>query len=88
LVKPPNEPFVERTEVWHGEEEITKRGLEELAKVKIRYDSIPDDNGPSIITSNGFVMKTYANIRRRGCRIRLITTHLSHRCSISYVDIE
>jgi two-component system, OmpR family, sensor histidine kinase VicK len=40
---------------------------------KIRYDSILDRNGPSIITSNSFVMKTYANIRRRGCRIRLIT---------------
>ena len=73
MVKPSNEPFVEKTEVWHGEEEITKRGLEELAKVKIRYDSILDDNGPSIITSNRFVMKTYANIKRTGCRIRLIT---------------
>jgi two-component system, OmpR family, sensor histidine kinase VicK len=73
LVKPFDASSAERTQVWHGEEEIAKRGLEELSKVKIRYDSILDRNGPSIITSNSFVMKTYANIRRRGCRIRLIT---------------
>jgi hypothetical protein len=54
LAKPLDEPFAERTEVWHGEEETTKRGKEQLSKVKIRYDSILDHNGTSIITSNRF----------------------------------
>jgi hypothetical protein len=46
--------LIERTEVWHGKEEIIKRGQEELSNVKIRYDSILDHNGTSIITSNRF----------------------------------
>jgi len=65
--------LIKRTEVWHGKEEIIKRGQEELSNVKIRYDSILDHKGPSIITSNRFVLGTYDDIRRRGCRIRLIT---------------
>jgi hypothetical protein len=73
LAKPSVKSLAEKTEVWHGDKEIAKRGLEELSKVKIRYDSILDHNGPSIITSNKFVMERYGDIRRRGCRIRLIT---------------
>ncbi|MGB6594904.1 MAG: hypothetical protein WBE68_25670 [Candidatus Nitrosopolaris sp.] len=68
-----NESFAQRTEVWHGKEEIIRRGQEELSKVKIRYDSILDNKGPSIIINNQFVIKTYADIRNRGCSLRLIT---------------
>jgi hypothetical protein len=35
LVKPFDASSAERTQVWHGEEEIAKRGLEELSKVKL-----------------------------------------------------
>ena len=66
-------PPPERTEVWHGKEEIVRRGLEELSKTKTRYDSIVDHKGPSIIINNEFVTKTYADIRARGCSLRLIT---------------
>jgi two-component system sensor histidine kinase VicK len=62
-----------RTEVWKGDQEIFKKGLEELASVKIRYDSIVDHNGPSIMINNEFVIKAYHDIIDRGCRIRLIT---------------
>ncbi len=47
-----------RTEVWQGEQEIFKKGLEELASVKIRYDSIVDHNGPSIMLNNDFDHKS------------------------------
>jgi len=62
-----------RTEVWQGEQEIFKKGLEELYSVKTRYDSIVDDNGPSIILNNDVVLQAYSDIINRGCRIRLIT---------------
>lgn len=68
-----NESFLQRTEVWHGKEEIIRRGQEELSKVRIRYDSILDKKGPSIIINNEFVTKTYADIKARGCGLRLIT---------------
>ena len=45
-----------RTEVWQGEQEIFKKGLEELFSVKLRYDSIVDDNGPSIIVNNKYCL--------------------------------
>lgn len=67
------ESFAQRTEVWHGRQEIISRGLEELSKVRVRYDSILDANGPSIIINNEFVTKSYAAIKARGCRLRLIT---------------
>ena len=67
------ESFAQRTEVWHGREKIISRGLEELSKVRLRYDSILDANGPSIIINNEFVTKSYAAIKARGCRLRLIT---------------
>ncbi|MDR4489451.1 MAG: HAMP domain-containing sensor histidine kinase [Candidatus Nitrosocosmicus sp.] len=62
-----------RTEIWRGEQEIFKKGLEELSHVKTRYDSILDDNGPSIIINNNIILKVYSDIINRGCRIRLIT---------------
>ena len=62
-----------RTEVWQGEQEIFKKGLEELFSVKTRYDSIVDDNGPSIILNNDIILQAYSDIINRGCRIRLIT---------------
>ena len=62
-----------RTEVWQGEDEIFKKGLEELFSVKTRYDSIVDDNGPSIILNNDIVIQAYSDIINRGCRIRIIT---------------
>ena len=49
------------------------RGLTELSKVKVRYDSILDGNGPSIIINNQFVTKAYTEIKARGGRLRLIT---------------
>ena len=49
------------------------RGLIELSKVKVRYDSILDGNGPSIIINNQFVTKAYTEIKARGGRLRLIT---------------
>jgi two-component system, OmpR family, sensor histidine kinase VicK len=73
LTEPLNESLVQRTEVWHGKQVIIKRGQKELSKVKIRYDSILDSNGPSIIVNNEFVIKTYADIMSRGCSLRLIT---------------
>jgi two-component system sensor histidine kinase VicK len=73
MSKPSNDSLTEGTEVWHGEQEINDRGLKELASVKIRYDSIVDHNGPSIMVTNEEVIKAYANISNRGCRIRLIT---------------
>jgi two-component system, OmpR family, sensor histidine kinase VicK len=73
MSEPSNDSLVERTEIWHGKQEINDIGLKELASVKIRYDSIVDQNGPSIMVTNEGVIKAYANIRNRGCRIRLIT---------------
>ena len=49
------------------------RGLTELSKVRVRYDSILDGNGPSIIINNQFVTKAYTEIKARGGRLRLIT---------------
>ena len=49
------------------------RGLVELSKVRVRYDSILDGNGPSIIINNQFVTKAYTEIKARGGRLRLIT---------------
>ena len=49
------------------------RGLAELSKVRVRYDSILDGNGPSIIINNKFVTKAYTEIKARGGRLRLIT---------------
>ena len=50
------------------------RGLIELSKVKVRYDSILDGSGPSIIINNQFVTKAYGEIKaKRGGRLRLIT---------------
>ena len=49
------------------------RGLIELSKVKVRYDSILDGSGPSIIINNQFVTKAYTEIKARGGRLRLIT---------------
>ncbi len=68
-----NDPIIERTEVWHGEKKIMARGLIELLKVKERYDSILDENGPSIIMNNDFVINAYVDIRKRGCKLRIIT---------------
>ena len=68
-----DDSFAPRTKVWHGEKEIFKKGLEELASVKIRYDSIVDQNGPSIIMNNEVVIQAYTAIINRGCKIRLIT---------------
>lgn len=73
MTKTLGESFAQRTEVWHGRQEIISRGLEELSKVRVRYDSILDANGPSIIINNEFVTKSYAAIKARGCRLRLIT---------------
>ncbi len=49
------------------------RSLAELSKVRVRYDSILDGNGPSIIINNEFVTKAYTEIKARGGRLRLIT---------------
>jgi signal transduction histidine kinase len=49
------------------------RGLVELTKVKERYDSILDANGPIIIMNNDFVVNAYVDIRKRGCKLRIIT---------------
>jgi signal transduction histidine kinase len=68
-----DDSFLPRTEVWQGEQEIFKKGQEQLASVKKRYDSIVDHNGPSIMFNNEVVIKTYTDIINRGCRIRLIT---------------
>lgn len=68
-----DDTFSPKTEVWHGDKEIFRRILEELAGVKIRYDSIVDQNGPSIIFNNEFVIQAYTDIINRGCKIRLIT---------------
>lgn len=72
-LQPSNDSLAERTEIWHGEQEINDNGLKELASVKIRYDSIVDHNEPPIMVTNEVVIKACANIRNRGCRIRLIT---------------
>jgi hypothetical protein len=68
-----DDSFLPRTEIWQGEQEIFKKGLEELASVKKCYDSIVDHNGPSIMFNNEVVIKAYTEIINRGCRIRLIT---------------
>ena len=68
-----DDSFAPRTEVWQGDQAILKKGLEELASVKIRYDSIVDQNGPSIIMNNEVVIQAYTTIINRGCKIRLIT---------------
>ncbi len=73
MSKSSDDSFFPRTEVWQGEQEIFKKGLEELAMVKVRYDSIVDHNGPSIMFNNEAVIKAYADIINRGIRIRLIT---------------
>jgi two-component system sensor histidine kinase VicK len=73
MSKSSGDSFSPRTEVWKGGQEIFKKGLEELASVKIRYDSIVDHNGPSIMINNEFVIKAYLDIIDGGCRIRLIT---------------
>ncbi len=67
-----NNEFSQRTEVWHGEEEIFKRGIEELANVKIQYDSIVDHNGPSIMVNNDIIVNAYTDIVNRVCKICLI----------------
>ena len=59
--------------MWHGTQEIIRRGQKELSKIKKRYDSILDHDGPSIIMKNQFVIATYALIRARGCSLRLVT---------------
>jgi two-component system, OmpR family, sensor histidine kinase VicK len=68
-----NETITERTEIWYGKQKIMSRGLAELSKVKVKYDSILDGNGPSIIINNEFVTKAYTQIKARGGRLRLIT---------------
>jgi signal transduction histidine kinase len=68
-----NDSAIEKTEVWHGRKEIMARGLTELSKVKERYDSILDANGPSIIMNNDFIVNAYVDIRKRGCDLRIIT---------------
>src|SRR5215813_4107016 len=68
-----DDSIIERTEVWHGKKKIMARGLIELSKVKERYDSILDANGPSIIINNDFVINAYVDIRKRGCGLRIIT---------------
>ncbi len=73
MSKSSDDSFAPRSEIWQGDREIFKRGLEELASVKICYDSIVDQNGPSIIANNEVVIQTYADIINRGCKIRLIT---------------
>lgn len=61
------------TEIWHGKEEIIRRSLEELSKIKIGYDFCVDYKGPSIIINNDFMRKKYVDIRSSGGRLRLIT---------------
>src|SRR3954454_7114392 len=73
MSKPSDNTFSPKTEIWHGDKEIFKKMLEELAGVKIRYDSIVDQNGPSIIFNNELVIQSYTDIINRGCKIRLIT---------------
>lgn len=68
-----DDSFLPRTEVWQGEQVIFKKGLEELASVKVCYDSIVDHNGPSIMFNNEVVIQAYTDLINRGCRIRLIT---------------
>ena len=80
-----DDTFSPKTEVWHGDKEIFKKLLEELAGVKIRYDSIVDQNGPSIIFNNEFVIQAYIDIINRGCKIRLITEISAN--NISYCKI-
>ena len=68
-----NKTITEKTEIWHGKQKILSRGLAELSKVKVKFDSILDGNGPSIIINNEFVTKAYTEIKARGGRLRLIT---------------
>jgi len=42
LTVPLNESTDERTEIWRGEQEVMKRGLEQLSKVRIGYDFVVD----------------------------------------------
>src|SRR6476620_6932996 len=77
--------FSPKTEEWHGDKEIIKKILEELASVKICYDSIVDQNGPFIMFNNEFVIQAYTNIINRGCKIRLITEISAN--NISYCKI-
>ncbi len=72
MIATSNDPTIEKTEVWHGQKKIMARGLIELSKVKERYDSILDANGPSIIINNDFI-NAYVDIRKRGCELRIIT---------------
>ena len=77
-----NETITEKTEIWHGKQKILSRRLAELSKVKVKYDSILDGNGPSIIINNNFVTKAYIEIKARGGRLRLITEIT--RANLSY----
>ena len=61
-------PPIQEPKYGKENKEIFKKGLEELFSVKIRYDSIVDDNGPSIIVNNDIVLQAYSDIINRGCR--------------------
>ena len=63
---------VEKTEILYGQENIIKHFLRDLSHVQERFDSCTDFTGPSLFV-NSPIWSDYAELSRRGIRLRFIT---------------
>ena len=61
------------TEVWIGTEEITKRSIEVMQRIRSCYDLCIDSTGPPLILSVSVIKQAYFSLKSRGIPIRIIT---------------
>ena len=63
----------QKTEVLYGTEDVVGRGVQFMARVQRRMDICFDAKGPSIVIKVDAYRNGYADIRKRGARIRAFT---------------
>ena len=63
----------EKTEVWYGIEYTINRTVQDLSKVKNRFDNCGDVRHPSIIVTTEPVKKAFIDVKNRGIKTRFIT---------------
>ena len=63
----------QKTEVWHGNENVIKKSLEILHSIKNQYDLCIPVKGPDTILSQDRIRNTMYDLRNRGVIIRIIT---------------
>jgi two-component system, OmpR family, sensor histidine kinase VicK len=63
----------EKLEIWSGVENINKKALDVMYRIRSSYDVCIDRDNPAVILTNDPITKAYFDLAKRGVKIRFIT---------------